>query len=339
MTGDTPSRKRRFRRKRSSEAYQGGTGSAQGAPASVERSALSPSPGERDGERGRSASLEAVVAAAVEAAAAAEQEAATAAEVDTADRAGQVDRTEPVTGAGRLSSVKRGVRKGGESAKAAIGQIADLIIDNAPRIPVRDLATLRRQFPGLGPEELADRLVAGASRASATVGAGIGAAAMMPVPPAMLAELAAEVTGVAAIEMKLVAELHEVYGLRPPGGLGRRSTAYLTSWTEERGIDVSQPTTVNAALGGQMKRELRQQIMKRMARDLPSLAPFLVGAAVGALMNRRDTKKLAERIRKDLRGRQVPWDRLPELPPLERQPGLHKGLLRRLESPPGEREA
>lgn len=237
-----------------------------------------------------------------------------------------------MTGAGRLSSVKRGVRKGGESARAAIGHIADLIIENAPRVPVRDLATLRKQFPGLGPEELADKLIAGASKGTATVGAGIGAAAMMPVPPAMLAELAAEITGVAAIEMKLVAELHEVYGLRPPGGLGQRSTAYLTSWTEERGIDVAHPTTVNAALGGQMKRELRQQIMKRMVRDLPNLVPFMIGAAVGAMMNRRDTRKLAERIRKDLRKRQIPWDRLPELPPLERQVGPRKHL-------PGELEA
>lgn len=223
-----------------------------------------------------------------------------------------------MTGAGRLNAMKRGVRKGGESAKAAIGHIADLIIDIAPRVPVRDLATLRKQFPGLGPEELADRLIAGASKATATVGAGIGAAAMMPVPPAMLAELAAEITGVAAIEMKLVAELHEVYGLRPPGGIGQRSTAYLTSWTEERGIDVAHPTTVNAALGGQMKRELRQQIMKRTVRDLPNLMPFMIGAAVGAVMNSRDTRRLAERIRKDLRERRIPWDRLPELPPLER---------------------
>lgn len=237
-----------------------------------------------------------------------------------------------MTGAGRLSSVKRGVRKGGESAKAAIGHIADLIIENAPRIPVRDLATLRKQFPGLGPEELADKLIAGASKATATVGAGIGAAAMMPVPPAMLAELAAEITGVATIEMKLVAELHEVYGLRPPGGLTQRSTAYLTSWTEERGIDVSHPTTVNAALGGQMKRELRQQIMKRMARNLPNLIPFMVGAAVGATMNRRDTRKLAERVRKDLRKRQIPWDQLPQLPPLERPRRLRKGLPGELES-------
>ncbi|MGW1411405.1 hypothetical protein [Streptomyces sp. NPDC002403] len=318
MAGDTPFRKRRLRRKRSSEAYQGGTGPAEGVAAPAEPSALPPSPGERDDERGRPASLEAVVAAAEG--------------VDTADGAGQVDRTEPVTGAGRLGSVKRGVRKSGESAKAAIGHIADLIIENAPRIPVRDLATLRKQFPGLGPEELADKLVAGASKGSATVGAGIGAAAMMPVPPAMLAELAAEITGVAAIEMKLVAELHEVYGQRPPGGLGQRSTAYLTSWTEERGIDVAHPTTVNAALGGQMKRELRQQIMKRMARDLPSLVPFMVGAAVGAVMNRRDTRKLAERVRKDLRKHQIPWDRLPELPPLERQVGPRKAL-------PGEPDA
>ncbi|MFE6665077.1 hypothetical protein ACFVFH_16150 [Streptomyces sp. NPDC057697] len=312
MAGDTPFRKRRLRRKRSSEAYQGGTGPAEGVAASAERSALPPSPGGQDDERGRPASLESV-APATEG-------------VDAADGAGQVDRTEPVTGAGRPSAAKRGVRKGGVSAKAAIGHIADLIIENAPRVPVRDLATLRKQFPGLGPEELADKLIAGATKGTAAVGAGIGAAAMMPVPPAMLAELAAEITGVATIEMKLVAELHEVYGQRPPGGLGRRSTAYLTSWTEERGIDVVHPSTVDAALSGQMKRELRRQIMKRTARDLPNLVPFMVGAAVGAMMNRRDTRKLAERVRKDLRKRQVPWDRLPELPPLERRQGLRKAL-------------
>jgi hypothetical protein len=150
------------------------------------------------------------------------------------------------------------------------------------------------------------------------VGAGFGAAAMLPVPPAMPTELATEITGVAAIELKLIAELHEVYGLRPPGSLKQRSTAYLNSWSSERGIDVTKPATVNAALGGQMKRELRQQIMKRMVRDLPNLMPFMVGAVVGAVMNRRDTKRVAARIRKDLRKAQVPWDALPELPPLEK---------------------
>ncbi|MGW0941035.1 hypothetical protein ACWD4O_00585 [Streptomyces sp. NPDC002623] len=213
---------------------------------------------------------------------------------------------------------REGVRKGGDRARAGLAHLADRVIEIAPRIPVRDLQTLRRQFPGLGPEQLADKLVTGAANATSTVGAGIGAAAMLPVPPAMPTELAAEITGVAAVELKLIAELHEVYGVRPPGNLKDRSTAYLRSWSGERGIDVMKPASVNSALGGQMKRELRQQIMKRMVRDLPNLMPFMVGAAVGAVMNRRDTRRVAAKVRADLRKIQVPWDQLPELPPLER---------------------
>jgi hypothetical protein len=134
----------------------------------------------------------------------------------------------------------------------------------------------------------------------------------------MPAEIAAEIIGVAAIELKLVAELHEVYGMRPPGNLKDRSMAYLHAWSGERGFDITKPQSVNAALGGQMKREMRAQIMKRTIRDLPNLVPFMVGAAVGAAMNRRDTRKLADKVRKDMRKRQVPWDALPELPALKR---------------------
>ncbi|MCB5906468.1 hypothetical protein [Streptomyces pinistramenti] len=208
--------------------------------------------------------------------------------------------------------VGRGARRGGGSARASLAAIADRLIATAPRIPVRDLATLRAQFPGLTPEELADKLIAGATRATATVGAGVGAAAMLPVPPAMPAELAAEVVGVASVEIKLIAELHEVYGLRPPGTRTQRAMAYLTSWTGERGIEITRPASVNIALGGQMRRELRQQIMKRTLRNLPNLTPFMVGAAIGAFLNRRDTGKLAATIRKDLRARQVPWGTFPD---------------------------
>ncbi|MEC4016628.1 hypothetical protein [Streptomyces sp. H27-D2] len=208
------------------------------------------------------------------------------------------------------AALGRGARKGGAGARAGLGAVADRIMENAPRIPVRDLATLRGQFPGLGPEQIADKLVAGASKSSATVGAGIGAAAMLPVPPAMPAEMAAEIVGVASIEFKLIAELHEVYGIRAPGTVRQRAAAYLGAWADERGIQVTKPASVNAALGGQMKRELRQQILKRTFRNLPMLTPFMVGAAVGAAMNRRDTKRIAEKVRKDLRARQVPWDAL-----------------------------
>ncbi|MER6616646.1 hypothetical protein [Streptomyces xantholiticus] len=310
MAGETPSDKRRFRRKKPPEAHQGGTGPEQDATASAEDpAALLPHDAIEGVERGLPASLE------------------------TAGQAGSPTR------ARRLAAVKKGVLKGGdsvwagiarsghgaraglmkskESAKAALGHIADALIDNAPRIPVRDLEKLRRQFPGLTAEQLADKLVAGAANATSTVGAGIGAAAMMPVPPAMPTELAAEVVGVAAIELKLIAELYEVYGVRPPGGVKDRTTAYLNAWSQERGIEFTKPSTFNASMGGQLKRQLRQQIIKRMVRNLPNLMPFMVGAAVGAVMNRRDTRKLANQVRADLRSRQVPWDALASLPPLE----------------------
>ncbi|WP_410535997.1 hypothetical protein [Streptomyces sp. KL2] len=203
------------------------------------------------------------------------------------------------------------------TVRAFLGVVADRIVDLAPRIPVRDLETLRRQFPGLGPEEMADRLISGAMKGSATVGAGVGASAMLPVPPAMPAELAAEVVGVAAVELKLIAELHEVYGLRPPGNVRERAAAYLAEWTQERGIELAVPATFGAAFGNHMRRQLRQTLLKRTMRNLPNLTPFMIGAAVGALMNRRDTRKLAETIRDDLRRRQIPWDAVP----LEDRPG------------------
>lgn len=228
------------------------------------------------------------------------------------------------------AAARRGVVKGGRGARLGLSAITEQIIENAPRIPVRDLATLRRQFPGLGPEQIADRLVAGATKASAAVGASVGAAAMLPTPPAMPAELAAETIGVASVEYKLIAELHEVYGVRAPGSLKERATVYLAEWSQRRGIDVTKPQSVNNALGGQMKRQLRQQIVRRTARNMPTLLPFMVGATVGAVVNRRETRKLGERIRKDLREHQIPWHALPTPEELEEieanEPGSPKAL-------------
>lgn len=215
--------------------------------------------------------------------------------------------------------MRSGARYGGRKAMAGMGSVAERLIEVAPRIPVRDLATLREQFPGQGPEDIADRLIATAVKGTMTVGAGVGAAAMLPAPPAMPAELTAETLGVAAVEFKLIAELHEVYGLRVPGGPKERATAYLWSWTQRRGIDVLRLSTVNVALGSTMKKEMRQRLLRRTLRNMPTLTPFMVGAAVGAVMNRRDTRKLAQRIRQDLRAAQLPWPEL--LPAAEQTPG------------------
>ncbi|WP_405722162.1 hypothetical protein [Streptomyces sp. NBC_01537] len=219
-------------------------------------------------------------------------------------------------GAARGSSWGSRTREALGVGRKGLTTLAERLIETAPRIPVRDLATLREQFPGLGPEEIADKLISGAVKSTATVGAGVGAAAMLPTPPAMAAELVTETFAVAVVEYKLIAELHEVYGLRAHGSVRQRATVYLAEWTQRRGIDVTKPSTLDLALGVRMKRELRQQLLKRTMRNLPTLTPFMVGAAIGAVMNRRDTHRLAERVRKDLREHLVPWDVLG--PPDER---------------------
>jgi hypothetical protein len=230
------------------------------------------------------------------------------------DERGRAASLAAATARGLGRGLTKGVAGGGRFARTGMGSVAERLVDSAPRIPVRDLATLRRHFPDLGAEDIADRLIAAAVKGTMTVGAGVGAAAMLPTPPAMPAELATETLGVAAIEYKLIAELHEVYGLRVPGTARDRATAYLWSWTQQRGIDVLRLSTVNVALGGPMKKEMRQRLVRRTLRHTPALTPFLVGAAVGALMNRRDTRKLAERVRRDLRAHQLAWPELPAEP-------------------------
>ena len=54
-------------------------------------------------------------------------------------------------------------------------------------------------------------------------------------------------------------------------------------------------------LGTTGLRALRRRMGRRIARGLPSAAPFLLGAAIAGRGNRRATDVLAERIRGDLR--------------------------------------
>lgn len=197
----------------------------------------------------------------------------------------------------------------GRGAALGARALADRLLEAAPRIPVRDLATLRAQYRDpADAEELADRLVAGALRASGSVGAGVGAAAVLPVPPAMVVEVAAETLAVAALEIKLVAELHEAYGLPAPGTAAQRAYAYLTAWADRRGVDhhraLTRPAGVAAlAVSSEVRRRLRGRLTRTSLRRLPTLTPLMLGAGIGATVNRRDTRRLAEDVRADLRGR------------------------------------
>ncbi|MEU4303259.1 hypothetical protein [Kitasatospora aureofaciens] len=211
------------------------------------------------------------------------------------------------------AKVARLLSSGGRGAVLGGKALTEQLMRAAPRIPIRDLATLRAQHPGVDdPERLADLLAAGATRASGALGAGVGAMAMLPVPPAMLVEIAAETLAVAAVEIKLIAELHEVYGVPVRGSGPQRTAAYLAAWANRRGIDANlliRPAGLAAlALGSEVRQQVRRRLTRSWMRRLPSMAPLFLGAGIGATVNRRDTRRVAEQVRGDLRGR-LPADR------------------------------
>ncbi|WP_130333254.1 hypothetical protein [Micromonospora kangleipakensis] len=205
--------------------------------------------------------------------------------------------------------------------KAAVGWMVDTVSDVAPRVPIRDLATLRRHIPGLDDEALADRLIRNAARATAGVGAAGGGVATVEwaVTPTLLSApvlLAAETVAVAAIELKLIGELHEVYGVPLPTGGTQRTVALVQSWASGRGINPMMPGVgVSAVLANGTRKQLRDTLLKRFGRNLTTLGPFLTGAAVASYLNRRTTLAVADELRKDLRrkGRELPGAR-PALP-------------------------
>jgi hypothetical protein len=180
----------------------------------------------------------------------------------------------------------------------------------APRLPVRDQLTLRAQFPGLGPEELADALVKGSSRAAASVGAAVGGAMFLPLPAAPV-ELAVETLALVGIEVKLVAELHEVYGMRAPGSAPERALAYLAAWAHRRGVAVA-PGGLVLAVGSPLRRRLERRLLIRAGRSAASLGPLLTGAAAGALLNRQETHRLGSDVRDDLRRRSSQGNQWPD---------------------------
>jgi hypothetical protein len=196
----------------------------------------------------------------------------------------------------------RGARLTGRGVSASGRWLSDQVLTMAPRLPVRDIATLQAQFPGRGPDELANALIEGAARASAAVGVAVGAWAVLPFLPAAGVEIMTETLSVVGIEIKLVAELHEVYGQRAPGNVVERMTAYVGAWASRRGVALA-PGGLVIAAGSPLARQLRRRLAAKAGRSVLSLGPLLTGAAASGVVNRRETRKLGRMLAGDLRQR------------------------------------
>jgi hypothetical protein len=204
----------------------------------------------------------------------------------------------------RLLSVS--ARRAGAGGLASGRWLADTVTAVAPHVPIRDLETLRRHHHELHGERLADSLVRASALSTAGVGAAGGALAAIEfaAPPLLLtvpAQLVAETVVVAAIEVKLIAELHEVYGVQVQGTGTQRALVFLQSWVKRRGVDPLKPGSATLALGFAARQALRRRLLRTLGRHLSTLGPFLTGAVAGGALNRTATRRLADEIRADLR--------------------------------------
>jgi hypothetical protein len=201
----------------------------------------------------------------------------------------------------------RSARRAGAGAVVGGRWMADIVVEVVPRLGIRDGETLRRTYPGLPDDAIADALVKSATRLTTAIGAAVGAVigvewVALPLLLATPVELIAETLAVAVVETKLIAELHTLYDAVPSGSAQQRALAYAGAWARGRGIDPLNPVSLSLALGAISKGQLRRQLLRRVGRSLPSLAPMFAGAIAGGWVNRRDTRALADRVRRDLRG-------------------------------------
>jgi hypothetical protein len=197
---------------------------------------------------------------------------------------------------------RRGASTAGHGVSSGMSWLTQQVVAMGPRLRIRDQATLRKQFPGQTDDEIAQRLIGRASRAAAAVGGATGAWAALPALPAFPAEVAAETLAVVGIEVKLIAELHEVYGMGAPGSAAERARAYIGSWASRRGIYQVDGGLLLIA-GSPLARQLTRRLAGRVRRSTFALAPLFTGALAGVLLNQRETRRLGLQIRDDLRQR------------------------------------
>jgi hypothetical protein len=241
-----------------------------------------------------------------------------AADADPGDLSGVVVRLidgTPLNGRARAGLLRRlsvaltaSARGAGALAVASGRWLTDTVVDFAPHIPVRDAASLREHHHGLFGDDLARALIDAAAHATAAVGVAGGVVSSLEFvnPPLLLTspvQVAAETVAVVAIELKLVAELHEVYGRAVVGTPAIRAAAYLGAWTRRRGLDpLGGAAGLTGILSGAARQTLRRRLMRRAGGNAVTVMPFMTGAVAGASLNSRETRKLGQKIANDLGG-------------------------------------
>lgn len=202
-------------------------------------------------------------------------------------------------------ALARSARDAGVRSVAGGRWLAGVLSDAAPRLPIRTRAALLASYPGRSDDEIADAVILAATRTTGAIGAAAGvlSAAEFAAPPALLAspvQIAAETLAVAATEIKLLAELHELYQVVVPADSTDRGWAYLSAWAQRSVISPGR-THDSHSVRQIALRQVRGRLLRRAGRNMTSMAPLMAGAVVGAEVNRRATRELGRRLVADLR--------------------------------------
>jgi hypothetical protein len=200
----------------------------------------------------------------------------------------------------------RSAKEAGTQAVTSGRWLADVVIEAAGHLTVRDLDTLRAHHRGKDGPELAEAVVRNATRMSAAVGAATGAViAASQITPAtwtvLPIELLAETLIVASVELKLVAELAAIARQPLNGSITERGQAAARVWAENQGVRPGRRMRGDLGLLGRQARaqltsQMQKLLLRRAGRNLWSLLPFLIGAIAGGELNRRATQRVGERV-------------------------------------------
>jgi hypothetical protein len=219
----------------------------------------------------------------------------------------ELDEVEAADVRAQVAALAASARRAGRRAVLSGRWLADTVVEVAPRLPVRDAATLSAHHDGLTGDELARSVVRGGGRVTGGIAAatgGIITAQEVSVAGLLLVpfELAALTALVVVTEVKVVTELHHVAGRALPGGPRRRTEAAIVSWMSGR---AAPPTELSATVRGDLlgragRQQLAQHLRARFARNLTALAPLLTGAVAAGYLNRKATLAIGTQVARDL---------------------------------------
>jgi hypothetical protein len=179
---------------------------------------------------------------------------------------------------------------------AARRRATDRLLTTLPSTRARSYDELRARYPDSTPDQVAEKLVSSATRASAVVGAATGTWALLPLVPALPLDVAGNSLAIAAIEVRLIAELHQAYAVPDPDEPTGGTVAALAGWGEKRRALIA-PGSVALAVSS----PLRGGLLRILGRRTLSPAAVAAGAAGSALLNGYQTRRLGRAVIADLR--------------------------------------